>query len=779
MRAGIAAALIIGVIGVAPAAAMRLRFDVRYGEQKIDGAEICVFPSPGVGEDDPVPKYFASDDVRCLPADRVLAFPAGKWSYVTRVGERYVSYGASMDIVRGAAEAGYKEIGVEVVDAVQVDFANVIASIPNGQFLVVYFPSTRLRLATSAPLPRGSTSMTIPLGVPWIPLLSDGTSVTRVGRLHRSTTQPEVVGAGELAPRDGVVDVVAWFRWNQDGRDYAINNPPPTLRLMSGGIEQQAIAGVGSSYSDGLVIFKNVPRTAARLSVGGELWEPSERALAAPAAGAQTVMVPALPANPAGAVELQLSFDRRLLGSNPNARTCDRNDLAKAAESLVSIELSRCAQLLPDMTPGELQQLGGCEAASVHSIDPEAAAKAIMFPGLSAGRYRIAITLPRLPPKYTSVHVAAGRRTELPFELRYADIYGHVTRGGKPLAARLLFAGGSAVSDRQTGEYAAVLSASPERRLVTVTPCAGSWRYVLLPESPVVAGAVFDVDVPDDRIDVTVANASTGSAIVDAKTSAVANIGSEEAPVTVRTANVATGEDGRATLEPLPVDRDLQICARHDDYRERCVDVPKLDGGEHREVRLELQRIAKLDGKVSSPFSVHNLLLMWVTPDGRVTEVDAVHDDGSFRYGTAHAAPEHVVLVSASHPLTALPIPAREDGLKIAVPSGPLRAIRITLSPRTPAANALVGLRIGGMPIPYEAFSRHQVMRGLDQEVRNRGPLVVPDVLATDVVTVQRGPDPDQLPRGVNTIEDACMRPEYRPLCSSLLVGAEGGVTFP
>jgi hypothetical protein len=766
-----------------PVAAMRLRFNVRYGGAKVEGGEICVYQSPGLGSDDPVPKYFASNDVRCLPADKILAFPEGKWSYVTRVGERYVSYGGSMDVVGGQAEAGYREFVAEVHDAVSVDLSSVVSTLAPDEFVVIYFPSTRARLATSAPLPRGSATIQIPNSVPWLPVVSDGKTLRRVGRLHAGSSKPERIDAAELSADPGSIDVVTWFRWQRGDHDYVANNPAPDIVLFDGTIEHQPLAGAGSAYSDGLVIFKKIPRKPAELHIAGELWESRNVPIALPVTSSSVLVVQALPANPAGAVAVALSIDSALLRLQPKARTCDRVTLATDAR--LTIELARCEQLILDMTPGELQQLGGCETVVHRDLQAEELATPAVLGGLPAGVYRLGARHAALPTKFTSVQVATGRRTEAPFDLRYANIYGHITRGGEPVAAHVVFSGGDAASDADTGAYAAVLTASPERRLVTVTSCGGSWRYTFVPDTPVVAGSTFDVNVPRNRVEALVLDAATGQPIAGAKVSATANAGSDQQPLVVRATGTATGAAGDTTLESLLPNRNQKLCARHDDYAERCEELDTLADDETRSVTLRLNRIEKRDGRIVSSFSMKQLVLMWVDPSGRVTEMDNVRDDGSFRYGTAHSVAEQVVLVSATHPLAVIhPAPATdEQPLTITVPNGPLRTVQVRLTPEAASPNALIALRFGALPIPFAAFSRHQVMRGLDQEVRSSGPLVIPDLLGTEPIFVMRGPDPEQLPRDLLTaggaMEAACARPEYRPLCTVLPVGGDGVVTFP
>ena len=50
------------------AAAVRLDFEVLHAGAPVGSAEICAYKSPGLGGNDPVSKYFADNDVHCLPA---------------------------------------------------------------------------------------------------------------------------------------------------------------------------------------------------------------------------------------------------------------------------------------------------------------------------------------------------------------------------------------------------------------------------------------------------------------------------------------------------------------------------------------------------------------------------------------------------------------------------------------------------------------------------------------------------------------------------------------
>lgn len=78
--------------------------------------------------------------------------------------------------------------------------------------------------------------------------------------------------------------------------------------------------------------------------------------------------------------------------------------------------------------------------------------------------------------------------------------------------------------------------------------------------------------------------------------------------------------------------------------------------------------------------------------------------------------------------------------------------------------------------MPYPPFAQHLALHGSQLDLRNRGPLLVPDVLRTGAISVILGPPLDQVTAAMHVI-DLFRLPQFRSLPRKP-VGGDGSVVF-
>ena len=123
-------------VAALPALAARERFIVRNNGQELSGAEVCLFQA---GDDsDPFMLHLSGNEIRCLPADRVIDIPPGKWFFYGRRGDDLVSAQVTTLTNRGTRSAPdtYSEVQIDLRPAATLDFAKANESRADDSFAI-------------------------------------------------------------------------------------------------------------------------------------------------------------------------------------------------------------------------------------------------------------------------------------------------------------------------------------------------------------------------------------------------------------------------------------------------------------------------------------------------------------------------------------------------------------------------------------------------------------------------------------------------------------------
>ena len=295
------------------------------------------------------------------------------------------------------------------------------------------------------------------------------------------------------------------------------------------------------------------------------------------------------------------------------------------------------------------------------------------------------------------------------------------------------------VTNPETGGYTAVMSSLPGHGSpFSVQFCDGSSLYRFVPDGPPPENGEFNIEIPENRIAVEVVDKATNLPVEGATVTLAALVPKEDASAHYAGPAGRTDENGRFVLEPILRNRELAICARHQEYESECADRFTMKDTREKSVRLALQKANVRRGRIASGQPTYGQLI-WFSFDGRIAEmVGEFNSEGDFTYKKPHAEGEIVVLISADQPLYAFRHPPLRDQqlFEIAIPNAPRRTFSVTLSPNTREDRGFLALQIGDVIVPSNALGWHLMRRRIQSLLLPGATLNIPDVLETGPISV-------------------------------------------
>lgn len=740
-------------------AAARVEFLLKRDGVRREG-EVCFVRLPEAAKShDPAEMFFATNDVRCVDAGKILDVPIGAFHFFGRSAP--AMFGATRGVIVVSQQTradSYRAATIDLDPGATIDFSGAVEKLREGEFLGVWLADTTRSLSTFIPVASGETSMVVPAGVPVVPMLIEGKRPVALGDVL--TLQP---GAKHLladfrnAP--GVSDVALWLqsdlsllrRAAGEGNEkftllasqQRVDMKAPALTVVDRyGVEHATAVPLVSPNVDGtVVVFKNVPTGPARVKMSGPTWEATELALSLNDAAPVHYIAEPLVAAPAGILTVRWLITS---GAGDPARGLQRSCGATAVDPApVTIKVYRCPAA-DDAAPIDATCAEIARKSVVASVDGY-----VDFEALPMRAYRVEIEYPPFGTFRRSADVLAAHVTTTSVQIEPFTVTGRVTRGGKPVHAEVKFATGQAVTIGETGELHALLGRPPLANLIDVRACDGSFRYVHIATEPPTPNQRLEIEVPVTSVSVQVSDAATGAPVTGADVRyVVIKSMKDEAAYYSRTA--MTDESGKAVVEGIPPDRELIVCARKEGFDRNCITTPfELKTDEAKELTLSITRAVTQAGRLAGvTLPVRLGRLFWVSREGVVLEKTDVREDGTFAYRMRHDAPVSVVFASASHPMAvfpAAPLADRAAMLELHVPRGPSRSFEVRIPASAGRGGARLGLVVGGVPVPTEAYIHHQMYQGLAPDIVAGRPVFVREIAGTAPISVRFGPDPDDV----------------------------------
>lgn len=648
---------------------------VRADGQPVAGAEACWWKSGAAGN--PVTRFFSASEIVCRSADADVPIPPGEWNLFARKGGELVSE-ESVLVTSGHRP---KQFVLDVVPAMRPEELKL----RDGERAFAYLPRTRSAIPFEL-VPAGATAIPV--------IVANG----------------KPVRLGGPPPRDGFLDLIVPVQFAS----------VPQGKVAAPAITANAVPAVlvPKAGATSLAIFRNVKSGAIAIALRGERWKAVEKNVTLPGPFAIADSI-ATKATSKLTVHWWARVDLTTLAH------VERNPALKAA-------LLRC----PDQKPKldfDIVNTSTCVAEFEKTLQL-ARDGTFELVDVPAGLYFLRFSVSGLPNVYQSIEVTADDTSHVEAELRYLSFFGRVTRGGKPVKAKLF----DTVSDAETGEYTAVLR-TPPGGPINVVADDGSWKYRMVAEHPPADNDRFDVDVPLNRIIVTVLDEPSGAPIGKARISLVALI-----PHMERAAHFAgpigvTDTDGTKVIEPVLTNRELHVCASDDTHDSKCTDNFTIKDDEEKRYTLALPRVVKREGHVvTASGSMSDAQIVWWTPDGRRTEAVTVGNDGSFIYKQPHADGEIVTYLAADQPFYVFRQPHVDEGAPfvITLPAARRRTFTVSLAASTSEKGAFLALRIGDLYVPANALSWHADRHDVDPVLQPGWTVTIPDILETGPITV-------------------------------------------
>ena len=700
-----------------PASAYRREYVVTWEGQRKPGSEVCFYRGM---RGDAFSLFFTSGVVRCLPADKILDLPPGLIHAFARHKDGYASMQRDYTVNDGprVPEQGYEKLETPLVRAAIVDFASASKALGPNQHLGLWIASTATTTGTFLPLVPGETTILTPAELTAVPLRIEGGLPIAVG-------DPLYLEPGEkreavFPPQPGTSDVIVWTMLDTaaaQGARSILNAPAITLAV--GDQIFRPIVPLYTPETSTLLIFRGLPPGRATLTTQGSMWKRitrEVRVLQQPV----TAIRESIPLVAGGSVVIHWTTD----DADRTAAECGHTRTKDVP--LLRAMLLRCA------AADDGQKKCASVTATTTPYEP---VSSVTFDGVPAGAYTVVLEPPYAKQQSLAADIVTGRETALVANFPAFGFFGNLTLNGKPMHARLIFSTGQTVTGID-GRYTATLAADPLLNQIQVEPCDEVRTLTYIPNAAPLPNSVYDIDVRLATLKVEVTdpahNAVEGALV---RFSPVKQVRPEGTEVYFGSSGKPTDVHGRVEFDDVPYGFLISVCASHERFAPKCVpvDLTKL---EDRPAVVQFDS-AGLRGHVAGHRGQG--VIATVAPDGTETEEAAMHSDGTFLFRAPHAAPEYLVYVSDTRPLTVLPLPlVAPADLSVVVPAAPVRNVTVTV-PNMKAPTGYVGVWVGGRYVPLQMLNAHMELRGIDVTLHPGKAAVIREIAETAPITIAYG----------------------------------------
>ena len=684
-------------------------FTLDHEGEAVSGGEVCLFEA-GAPEDPATRLAFRN--VSCHPADEYVSLPPGAWSVFARHREARLVSDKALLVVDGNTGPDQGLLPVRPASA-------LVVTLPSESWLAaVYVESS----GAVIPLVPGEESILVPMNETVFPLFMNDDGNLRVGEEvvveeRRHSVQFPQIDEGMRGLAVGLQpDRQAFEMIDVRGRGLGI------IEIIAGQ-EAAPIRSVNEAAAafrgrPALALFGAVPATdELRAKVKGEGW--LEDRVEIPGSGENRPLVIA-PTTTLRVKWRLLESPGRLIEDSEGVPPCPRHESEQKERSGSTDSRPEGLWLAIDRCSTPMR----CEELQTFDLEAELGSGTEIVNQVSRGSYFLRLGFANLPPARQRIEIDEVD-SEKSIDLEFDRFFGKVTRGDDPVPTSFRLNGSTAISDPTTGEYF-VLAVSRPRGLDVVADrkvrpgtiflnhCTEERFYIFIPEDHPIANSRYDIELPENRIDVKVTDATTGAAISGTTVNVGALVPEEEARGTAHFAGPVgkTDEEGRLELSDLPPNRSLKICASHEHYLERCAEPFRMGDLRERQINLELEPAAVKRGSVSPPLVRGQIV--WHRPDGTIAEMVRPDEEGRFEFKQPHAPGEIVSVVSTNIPLYVFRYPdlQPDEVFEIRFPEAPVRSLEVTLAPEVRERNGFIGVSIGDLVVPLNVFSWHSAPRG-------------------------------------------------------------------
>lgn len=684
-------------------------------------SEVCRFRA---GDPvDPFRRWLGSQDLTCVAAGAAVDVPAGLWNVFARSNDTL----SAPVLVEGAKkiDAASLQHGPAAMLAVQL---------PEGHGGVVYVPRRAIAYPVS-----GRTS--VPAGEElWLLVLEKSrviASIVPIPAIEAGTERAVDARTGALP-----ASVLGWLRVPEADRA-AVRRAGtgvslPQVRLTSGGPARDSDPLPLPAMLDGaFVLVRGAAAGEADLDLGGHGWLPHRTRVRIGSRNVTVVTSPLL-ARPAASLLVSFSAGDDLADLDRSLGSCDpSND----KPPLFEISVFACPE---PKRPGEEVDPKACPLIQQETFGAEVPYGSFAVDDVAPGTYRAEMRFGKLPPIGAMVTAAGLQQAPVRLSASYSTLYGSLTRGGEPLEhdATIAFPGGGiGFGSKETGEYRAVLlerTIEPESR-IDVAACTGGLRAFILTDAYVKPYSRFNIDIPANRLTVRVRDTFTQMPLREAALRYA--IMSKLVPYRpVVTGTLQPGDHpGRFVMESVP-ERMIELIVSHAGYQKYAVEWFTMSKSEQKQIDVQLVPLRGNRGRIVSPVPFDDGYVSWYSASGRGESVELA-PDGTFFYESSHEPGETMAVVSRSHPLWVVRMPAMapRQSFEMRFPDAPVRGFWVGIKGVDNSIVTTVGIAIGDLLVPAGALQHHQRLRNSKSSVRGSLSMTFADILETGPIEVFAG----------------------------------------
>jgi hypothetical protein len=695
--------------------------------QTVTGGEVCFYRTAAdVARMSPDQVWLHERKVRCLPSDTLIDFPAGRFYVFGRHPDGLVSaHGVLLYFAEPSTADCSATVRIPLQPAATLTFERLLPAIPDDQYPGVWIADTRTTVGMFLPLIPGERTIRVPANTDLVPLLIQGKQIHRIGK--RTSLRAGEAREADFTSKPGTGEIVAWLDTKLSAVERrTASRPPHVVAITSSGQEiAPLVAPQHPQALEGeLLLFRDLPQGSVSVVASDEMWSADRVQVDLQTGGATTISRGLHPA-PAGILTVTLP-DWFVQQATTAAAPC-RHPSGEGRAA--AVEISSCSQ-------------AGSECTVVASVAVSVEEPAITrLTAIPPGTYSVRLQPGDLTAS-SEVTVEAFRETALSPQFAGSVITGHVRKGESPLRGWITFPTADSAMSDTSGQYSVLLRRDSGRLPIRVVPCDETAMAVFIPDEAPKPGKDFDIVIPDNAVRLHVFEAGSRKPIAQARVT----ISPPPAPDGAVSFSVGdfTSEQGDSQFRYVPSRESLVLCARAHGYRRACTNpfTMPVEGEVSREIALVPESRKKGRVRSQEPLAAGRVYI--ADSNGRVVANAVIAADGSFEYEELPPLATAVV-VSSSHPLVPIgpihPPPPGED-LLLDLAKSAARTFTVSLDAASGRTAGRVGLAVGGLTIPTDAFLAHQALYGEQIEVTRGKSIVVRNVADLGDIVVYLGPDP-------------------------------------
>jgi hypothetical protein len=741
--------LLIATFVSQSAAAPRWKFDPMINDERIDGAEVCFSRGREAG---PVQERLVSGpEVRCLPADSILALPAGSWRLFVRSEARSLVGTHPFTIVSSSDSSDHdvvETLKCPMTVAAKIDVRATRGSLTPGEQMSVYVANkSNDSPPMLMPVPPTVPTALVPASTDLRMVVTRDDRIAKVGPLFRVEPNTNVSAPQFTQPTAIVIPIGIKQRLRE-----ALSLP--TVLLVNRATRRVVVrVPLQPNLSLGLLVFDELSAGTYDVQIEEPSWSGSAVQFKVPADRSTVLVTPDLVFAPAKVTRIDWSIDPGLFGW-----------MQRGSTTCIGPEAP---------TPGTLRLLS-CEESASRPIPALLARCAVLrnleLPDDVRGR----VEWPTEGATWLELSFAGIRKLQrvgevlpggvLPIDVAARHLFGKVTRGGDPVEAQLDCATAPTKSDPSSGAYDCWAQERSGELVITVERCgvAGEpYRHRIDPEAD--TSRPIDIELPDNELQVLVKHAKTGVPIKGAKVVAWPGTSDNEGAAGTRLLPESDAE-GSTKTDTLQPDSPWVVCAFK--QARACKEDVRPSATGRTVVELELEPKVVNSTRVVAATPIVDGTIS-VIAGGRELHIASVAQDGSVELPGVAGAVSYV-LSSGSHPLCVLvPDRSNPEVLLLRVPYTQPRSFVVRARESGP-----VTVMLGSDLVPVTAFLRHQSLFKEQYFVTPQQPLRVVSVDGSRGVMVLLG-------RAAVGIADPFVNPGYLAAMPKLPLTSAGEVSFP